>query len=170
ALQLEIDNWRWADVPIFLRAGKELPHHVTEVRLLLRPTPRLAFLPYPAQVDPNQIVLRIDPDPGLRLQIITRSDDSWRSVHLDTVFRQELGEPWEPYERVLHAALTGNHQLLARQDSIEETWRIVQPLLDHPPDVQPYPRGSWGPPGAQSFCGYYQWQQPWLATNPGTDR
>jgi Glucose-6-phosphate dehydrogenase, C-terminal domain len=81
ALQLEIDNWRWAGVPIFLRAGKELPHHVTEVRLLLRPTPRLAFLPYPAQVDPNQIVLRIDPDPGLRLQIITRSDDSWRSVH-----------------------------------------------------------------------------------------
>jgi glucose-6-phosphate 1-dehydrogenase len=170
ALQWEIDNWRWAGVPIFLRAGKELPHHVTEVRLLLRPTPRLAFLPRPAQVEPNQIVLRIDPDPGLRLQIITRSDESWRSVHLDTVFRQELGEPWEPYERVLHSALSGNHQLFARQDSIEETWRIVQPLLDHPPDVQPYPRGSWGPLAAQSFCGHYRWQQPWLATSPGADR
>jgi glucose-6-phosphate 1-dehydrogenase len=164
ALQLEIDNWRWAGVPIFLRAGKELPYHVTEVRLLLRPTPRLAFLPNPTEVDPNQIVLRIDPDAGLRLQIITRADDSWRSVHLDTQFRQELGEPWEPYERVLHAALIGDHQLFARQDSIEETWRIVQPLLDHPPDVQPYPRGSWGPPGVESFCGHYRWQKPWLAS------
>jgi glucose-6-phosphate 1-dehydrogenase len=169
ALQLEIDNWRWADVPIFLRAGKQLPHQVIEVRLLLRPTPRLAFLPYPMQVDPNQIVLRIDPDPGLRVQIITRADDSWRSVHLDTVSGQELGEPWEPYERVLHAALTGDHQLFARQDSIEETWRIMQPLLDHPPDVQPYPRGSWGPPAAQSFCGHYRWQQPWLAAGTGAD-
>lgn len=163
AVQLEIDNWRWAGVPIFLRAGKKLPHHVTEVRLLLRPTPRLAFLPKPTEVDPNQIVLRIDPDPGLRLQIITRSDDSWRSVHLDTLLRQELGEPWEPYERVLHAALIGNHQLFARQDSIEETWRIVQPLLDHPPDVQSYQPGSWGPAAAESFCGHYRWQQPWLA-------
>ena len=163
AVQLEIDNWRWAGVPIFLRAGKELPHHVTEVRLLLRPTPRLAFLPRPRQVEPNQIVLRIDPDPGLRLQIITRSGDSWRPVHLDMVFRQELGEPWEPYERLLHAALLGDHQLFARQDSIEQTWRIVQPLLDHPPDIQPYQRGSWGPPAAQSFCGHHRWRQPWLA-------
>jgi glucose-6-phosphate 1-dehydrogenase len=69
ALRLEIDNWRWADVPIFLRAGKALPHKVTEVRLLLRRTPRLAFLPEPTRAEPNQIVLRIDPDPGLRLQL-----------------------------------------------------------------------------------------------------
>jgi glucose-6-phosphate 1-dehydrogenase len=64
---------------------------------------------------------------------------------------------------VLHAALTGDHQLFARQDSIEETWRIVQALLDHPPGVQPYRCGSWGPPAAESFCGHYRWQQPWLA-------
>jgi glucose-6-phosphate 1-dehydrogenase len=168
AVQLEIDNWRWAGVPIFLRAGKALPHHVTEVRLLLRRTPRLAFLPIPTQVDPNQIVLRIDPDPGLRLQVTTRSNDSWHPVHLDTVFSQQLGEPWEPYERVLHAALIGNHQLFARQDSIEETWRIVQPLLDHPPDIQPYQRGSWGPRAAQSLVrGHHRWQQPWLAGSTG---
>jgi glucose-6-phosphate 1-dehydrogenase len=99
AVQLEIDNWRWAGVPVFLRAGKALAQSATEVRLLLRPTPRLAFLPTPTQVDPNQIVLRIDPDAGLRLQVITRSGDSWRPVHLDMLFHQELGEPWEPYER-----------------------------------------------------------------------
>lgn len=93
ALRLEIDNWRWFGVPIFLRAGKALPERVTEVRLVLHRTPRLAFLPTPTQVEPNQIVLRIDPDPGLRVQIAARAGDSWRPVHLDTSFTKELGEP-----------------------------------------------------------------------------
>ena len=69
ALRLEIDNWRWAGVPIFLRAGKALPEKVTEVRLFLRRTPRLAFLPKSTRAEANQIVLRIEPDPGLRLQL-----------------------------------------------------------------------------------------------------
>jgi glucose-6-phosphate 1-dehydrogenase len=165
ALRLEIDNWRWADVPVFLRAGKALPHRVTEVRLLLRRTPRLAFLPQPARAEPNQVVLRIDPDPdpGLRLQLSALAGQSWRPVHLDTSFARELGEPAEPYERLLHAALAGDHQLFARQDSVEETWRIVQPLLDHPPDVRPYPRGSWGPDDAEALVrGHPRWQPPWL--------
>ena len=93
ALRLEIDNWRWADVPVFLRAGKALPHRVTEVRLLLRRTPRLAFLPQPTRAEPNQVVLRIDPDPGLRLQLSALAGQSWRPVHLDTSFARELGEP-----------------------------------------------------------------------------
>ena len=163
ALRLEIDSWRWTDVPIFLRAGKALPHKVTEVRLLLRRTPRLAFLPRPTRAEPNQVVLRIDPDPGLRLQLSALAGQSWRPVHLDTSFVRELGEPAEPYERLLHAALAGDHQLFARQDSVEETWRIVQPLLDHPPDVRPYPRGSWGPDEAETLLrGHPRWQQPWL--------
>jgi hypothetical protein len=163
ALRLEIDNWRWADVPVFLRAGKALPHRVTEVRLLLRRTPRLAFLPQPARAEPNQVVLRIDPDPGLRLQLSALAGQSWRPVHLDTSFARELGEPAEPYERLLHAALAGDHQLFARQDSVEETWRIVQPLLDHPPDVRSYPRGSWGPDDAEALVrGHPRWQSPWL--------
>ena len=164
ALRLEIDNWRWAGVPVFLRAGKAMPAKVTEVRLLLRRTPRLAFLPAPEQVEPNQIVLRIDPDPGLRLQIAAKDGDgSWRAVHLDTSFSAELGEPLEPYERLLHAGLAGDHQLFAREDSVEETWRIVQPLLDNPPQVIPYPRGSWGPKEADSLTrGHPRWQRPWL--------
>jgi len=162
ALRLEIDNWRWADVPIFLRAGKALPHKVTEVRLLLRRTPRLAFLPEPTRAEPNQIVLRIDPDPGLRLQLSALGGQSWRTVHLDTSFARELGEPPEPYEVLLHAAMAGDHQYFAREDSVEETWRIVQPLLDHPPHVRPYPRGSWGPEEAETLLrGHPRWQQPW---------
>lgn len=66
-------------------------------------------------------------------------------MHLDTSFSHELGEPWEPYERLLHAGLMGDHQLFARQDSVEETWRIVQPLLDAPPTPHTHQRGSWGP-------------------------
>jgi glucose-6-phosphate 1-dehydrogenase len=163
ALRLEIDNWRWADVPIFIRAGKALPDQVTEVRLLLRRTPRLSFLPRPYRVDPNQIVLRIDPDPGMRLQLSALAEESWRTVHLDTLFACELGEPAEPYERLLHAAIIGDRQLFARQDSVAETWRIVQPLLDNPPEVRPYPRGSWGPAEAGSLVrGHPRWQQPWL--------
>jgi glucose-6-phosphate 1-dehydrogenase len=163
ALRLEIDNWRWADVPIFLRAGKALPHTVIEVRLLLRRAPRLAFLSRPARADPNQIVLRIDPDPGLRLQLTALAEQSWRPVHLDTSFVRELGERAEPYERVLDAALAGDHQLFAREDGVEETWRIVQPLLENPPAVRPYRRGSWGPDDADALLrGHPRWQQPWL--------
>jgi len=69
ALRLEIDSWRWASVPIFIRAGKQLPVRDTEVRLILRHTPRLRFLPDATRVEANQIVLRIAPDPGLRLQL-----------------------------------------------------------------------------------------------------
>jgi glucose-6-phosphate 1-dehydrogenase len=166
ALRLEIDNWRWADVPIFLRAGKALPHTVTEVRLLLRRTPRLAFLSRPAKADPNQIVLRIDPDPGLRLQLTALAEQSWRPVHLDTSFARELGEPAEPYERLLDAALVGDHQLFAREDGVEETWRIVQPLLENPTAVRPYRRGSWGPDDAEALLrGHPRWQPPWQAAD-----
>jgi glucose-6-phosphate 1-dehydrogenase len=163
ALRLEIDDWRWADVPIFIRAGKALPVQVTEVRLLLHRAPRVSFLPRLARADPNQIVLRIDPDPGMRLQLSALASQSWRTVHLDTSFTRELGEPAEPYERLLHAAIIGDHQLFARQDSVEETWRIVQPLVDNPPEVRPYPRGSWGPPEAESLVkGHPRWQPPWV--------
>lgn len=121
----------------------------------------------PAHPDPgraDQIVLRIDPDPGLRLQLAARSEDSWRAVHLESCFTQELGEPLEPYERLLHAALVGDPQLFARQDAVEQTWRIVQPLLDSPPPVHPYTGGSWGPGEADALLqGHTRWQQPWLA-------
>jgi glucose-6-phosphate 1-dehydrogenase len=163
ALRLEIDNWRFAGVPVFLRAGKELPDHVTEVRLLLRHTPRLSFFPIMARADANQIVLRIDPDPGLRLQLSALAGQSWRMLDLDSSFTRELGEPEEPYERLLYDAIIGDHQRFARWDSVEETWRIVQPLLDHPPEARPYPRGSWGPAEADDLVrGHDRWQQPWL--------
>jgi glucose-6-phosphate 1-dehydrogenase len=164
ALRTEIDNWRWAGVPILLRAGKGLPEKVTEVRVFLHRVPGLAFLPQRRPAEPNQLVLRVDPDPGMRLQLSAQVGDSWHDVHLDSSFAEELGEPERPYERLLHAALTGDHQLFARIDSIEQTWRIVQPLLDHPSEVNQYDCGSWGPEAAQALPrGHHGWQEPWMS-------
>ncbi|WP_193374431.1 MULTISPECIES: glucose-6-phosphate dehydrogenase [Mycobacteriaceae] len=169
ALRLQIENWRWAGVPIFLRAGKALPERVTEVRLFTRRVPALAFMPHRERAQRNQIVLRIDPDPGLRLQLVAQDDQNaqaWRDVHLDSSFAHDLGEPIQPYERLLHAAIVGDRRLFAREDSIEETWRIVAPLLEHPGEVHPYERGSWGPEAAQALVrGHRSWQQPWLPAN-----
>lgn len=170
AMRMGIDNWRWAGVPIFLRAGKQLPEKVTEVRLFLRRTPALAFVPQATKVASNQIVLRIDPDPGMRLQLSAQGSKGrgWRDVHLDSSFADDLGEAARPYERLLHAALTGDHQLFAREDGIEQTWRIVQPLLNAPGEVHRYEPGSWGPEAAQTLLhGHNGWQQPWLSVSPG---
>jgi glucose-6-phosphate 1-dehydrogenase len=165
AMRMEIDNWRWAGVPIFLRAGKALPAKVTEVRLFLRRTPGLAFLPKTTRAEANQIVLRIGPEPGMRLQLSAQGSGGWQDIHLDSSFAEDLGEAQRPYEHLLSAALAGDHQLFAREDAIEETWRIVQPLLDKPGKVQRYEPGSWGPEAATSLLrGHHGWQQPWLST------
>ncbi|WP_144206284.1 glucose-6-phosphate dehydrogenase [Mycobacterium tilburgii] len=166
ALRTEIDNWRWSGVPIFLRAGKALAERVTEVRLFLHHVPRLAFLNHKGPDEPNQLVLRIDPDPGMRLQISAQVGDAFRDVHLDSEFAADLGEAERPYELLFQAALAGDHQLFAREDSIEETWRIVAPLLDKPSDIHQYEPGSWGPEVAQSLLpGQRRWQEPWMPAN-----
>ena len=163
ALRLEIDNWRWAGVPIYLRAGKSLDKRVTEVRLILRETPKLGFMSTPARVAANQIVLRIDPNPGLRLEIAAHGEKDWRTVHLETLFGEDFGEAETPYELLLNAALTGDQQYFAREDAIEETWRIVQPMLDAPPPIHSYERGSWGPKEAEALIkGDHCWHKPWL--------
>ncbi|EUA50473.1 glucose-6-phosphate dehydrogenase, C-terminal domain protein [Mycobacterium xenopi 3993] len=84
----------------------------------------------------------------MRLQLAAQDGNTWRPVHLDSLFAEDLGEPLRPYERLLHAGLVGDHQLFAREDSIEETWRIVQPLLDAPGEVHEYEPGSWARGGA----------------------
>jgi glucose-6-phosphate 1-dehydrogenase len=168
ALRLGIDSWRWAGVPFFIRAGKALPVKVTEVRVIFRRPPRLAFLEVPEHPPPNQLVLRIDPQPGLRIELLSKSKEGTtsRDVHLDLAFAAELGQPPEPYERLIHDALLGDRSLFTREDAVEETWRVLQPLveqLDHGARPVTYPRGSWGPPATGDLVrGYPPWQQPWL--------
>ncbi len=165
ALRLEIDNWRWAGVPFFIRAGKALPGRVTEVRVILKRPPRLAFLHEPSHPDPTQVVLRIDPDPGMRVVLLSKGSDGRcaRSVSLDLSFEAELGRPTGPYQRLLHDALIGDRSLFTREDGVEETWRVLQPLLDKAPQALPYERGSWGPEKADDVIrGHGSWLMPWL--------
>jgi glucose-6-phosphate 1-dehydrogenase len=165
ALRLEVENWRWAGVPFFVRAGKELAAEATEVRVFFKRPPRMAFLSQTHHTEPNQLVLRIDPEAGLRLVMLSRGPEGRVSsdVNLDLAFSAALGEPVEPYERLLNDALAGDRSLFTREDAVEETWRVLQPLLDHPPTPVAYGRGSWGPPeGDELLRGHPPWQLPWL--------
>ena len=97
------------------------------------------------------------------IQAKTPGIQSTRTVDLSLIFSEELGDAPEPYERLLGDALEGNASLFTREDSVEETWRIVQPLLEEPPPVEPYKPGSWGPGGAQQLVsGSPRWHEPWL--------
>ena len=168
ALRLEVDNWRWAGVPFFIRAGKTLPVTVTEVRIIFRRPPRLAFVrsgvPLP---EPNQLVLRVGPRPGARLDLMAQQADGkgLRMLHLDVDFASMGGEGPTAYEVLLRAAIDGDSSHFASEGFVEETWRVIQPLLDAPPPVTAYPQGSWGPQAANGLVrGHDAWREPWLPT------
>jgi glucose-6-phosphate 1-dehydrogenase len=167
-LRLDIQNWRWFGVPFFIRAGKCLAEKITEVRVVLQSPPQVGIGggPIPAT---DEIILRIDPDSGAQILLEAKQpgEEKLRRVHLDLLFKQQFGNQPGPYERLLADALSGNQQRFAREDSVIETWRIVQPLLDNPCDLETYKPGSWGPEGASNLLhGYGGWRRPWLPEKP----
>jgi glucose-6-phosphate 1-dehydrogenase len=166
ALRLEIDNWRWSGVPFFIRAGKSLPVTVTEVRVVFNTTPWLGFVPRDSpRPEPNQLVLRIGPRPGARMRMQAKhpEDASLRPVQLDMEFAAFGGEGPTPYEVLLDGAMRGDSGLFARQDAVEETWRVVQPLIDAAPPVEVYEPGTWGPASADDLTrDHGGWREPWL--------
>ena len=170
ALKLEIDNWRWAGVPFFIRAGKALPVSQTEVRLAFRAPPSLGFSARTDRVEPNQLVLLIDPHAGasFTLHATHLEGNGLREVHLDmAAATAESGEVPTPYETLLHAAMVGDRTHFAREDAVEQTWRIIEPLLSDPPPVEPYPQHSWGPSSAGELIARYGgWHLPWLPDLP----
>ncbi|WP_024508142.1 glucose-6-phosphate dehydrogenase [Bradyrhizobium sp. ARR65] len=144
ALRLEIDSWRWQGVPFYIRAGKSLPVTCTEVIVRLREAPRI--FPHCAAI-PNYLRFRINPDMAIALGTMVMDHDD-----------REVGEPVEllasrrpgademdAYERVLGDAMNGDRTLFARQDYVEEAWRIVDPVLKKTTPVYEYQAGSWGP-------------------------
>jgi glucose-6-phosphate 1-dehydrogenase len=164
ALRLGIENWRWSDVPFFFRAGKQLAAKVTEVRVILQSPPRIGIGKRPTP-ETDEIILRIDPDAGacVLLEAKQPGEEALRRVHLDLIFHQQFGGQPGPYERLLSDALAGYQQRFAREDSVIETWRIVQPLLDTPCELETYRPGTWGPEGASTLLhGYGGWRKPWL--------
>ena len=154
ALRLEVDNWRWSGVPFFLRAGKCLAVTATEVDVRFRKPPSIMLADgVRAMRHHNHVKLRIGEDAGASLGLLLKKagEAATQSVHLDVDFDEQLGLAPGPYERLLHDALTGHDMLFPRQDVIEETWRIVQPLLDDPPPAEVYEPGSWGPDGCDDL-------------------
>jgi glucose-6-phosphate 1-dehydrogenase len=166
ALQLEVENWRWSGVPFFIRAGKRLPVTQTELRLVFKHPPRLGFGFFDRRPEENELIVRLDPTIGIRLVVEAhRADQEGPApINLDMEFAEQGGEGPTPYEVLLQAAMTGDSTRFTRQDAVEETWRVFQPLLDAPPPVQTYAPGSWGPEAANDLVqGEGRWHEPWVS-------
>jgi glucose-6-phosphate 1-dehydrogenase len=167
ALRLEIDNWRWSGVPFFIRTGKCLPATQTEMRLIFQGLPPRLGFGLERVPEPDQLIVKLDPTTGIRLLLEAQRGESAEpeQIHLDMEFAAEGGEGPTPYEVLLHAALIGNSTRFTRQDGVEECWRVMAPLLEKPPPVQPYKKASWGPESAgQMLDGFGPWHEPWVAS------
>lgn len=165
ALRLEIENWRWAGVPFFIRTGKRLPVMQTELRLIFKHAPRLGFAALERRPEPNQLVIKLDPSTGIRIVLDARRADAPRAapIPFDVELAEMGGEGATPYEVLLHAALVGDSMRFTRQDEVEETWRIMQPLLDAPPAAHSYEPGTWGPDAADALVSEHGgWRDPWV--------
>ncbi len=166
ALRLHIDNWRWSGVPWFIRTGKKLPTTQTELRAVFRDPPRLGFMERGhRRPEPNQFVVKLDPSTGTRLVLDAHRADRGgpQAITLDMEFAKEGGEAPTPYEVLLLNALRGDSTRFTRQDGVEETWRVMAPLLDSPPPVHPYAPGTWGPQaGERLVAGFGAWHGPWV--------
>jgi glucose-6-phosphate 1-dehydrogenase len=151
ALKLSIDNWRWADVPFYVRTGKRLPERVTEIAIQFKRAPFILFRKTPVEhLMPNQLVVHIQPDEGISLSFGAKIPGPL--VRLGTVYADYFGtKPSTGYERLLYDCMTGDATLFQRADMVEAGWSVVAPILDVwkalPPRSFPnYPAGSsWGP-------------------------
>jgi glucose-6-phosphate 1-dehydrogenase len=165
ALELGIDNERWRGVPFYIRTGKHLAITQTEVRLVFHDVSAIEFLSrIHRRPSANELVLRIDPAAGIRMILEAhRADASGpQPITLDMDFAGQGGEGPTPYETLFEAALSGDRAPFTRQETIEEAWRIVQPLLAARGRVSTYAQGSWGPKAAERLIqGGERWREPW---------
>jgi glucose-6-phosphate 1-dehydrogenase len=155
ALQIFVDNWRWAGVPFFLRTGKRLPKRASEISVHLKDVPPILFNADPAaRLDPNVLSIRIQPDEGFSLGISSKlpgPNVRIYPVKMDFHYGSTFGESSpEAYERLLLDVMHGDPTLFMRRDAVEAAWRWVMPILDHwaPQTAGPlptYPAGEWGP-------------------------
>ena len=159
ALRLWIDNWRWQGVPFFIRAGKNLPLTCTEVLVRLKRAPSI----YAKDgAPPNHVRMRISPDVTLALgaTAVSPTDESQSApMEMQASHHPGAGE-MDAYERVLGDALHGEQTLFAREDYVEEAWRIVDPVLAAPPPVHAYAPGTWGPAEAAGVAPPLGWHDP----------
>ena len=127
--------------------------------------PRLGFEIFEEGIEPNQVVVKLDPSTGIRIVFQAHRADRPGPIELDMEFAAQGGEGPTPYEVLLHAAMVGQTLRFTRQDAVEENWRVMQPLLDSPPSVHPYAQGAWGPKEADELvAGHGRWRDPWVAS------
>jgi glucose-6-phosphate 1-dehydrogenase len=160
AMRLEIDSWRWAGVPFFIRAGKALGNQSLEAVVEFREPPQQFFSGDGSPSSPNIMRFCLGAGAGVDLRLRAKSLGPTLAAHdvdLRVDFKRSLGTPQEPYERLLEDAVLGDVHRFACQEAVEQQWRIVQPVLDAPVPVVGYKRGSGGPVAAEHVPGPAGW-------------
>jgi glucose-6-phosphate 1-dehydrogenase len=162
ALRLEIQSWRWAGVPFYIRAGKNMPVTCTEVITRFRCPPVTKFVETRVPLAANYIRFRISPDMTVAMGVSVASlEDEGKRESVELVASQQpTPEELEPYERVLTDALIGDSSIFARQDYVEEAWRIVDPVLKAATPRYTYEPHTWGPKEAEALVPPGGWVDP----------
>ncbi len=162
AMRLHVDSWRWADVPIIIRAGKCMPVKATEIVVELKRPPEKLF---PKQHGHgNRIRFQINPEVIIAIEVQTRRPDveDFEVEDIELMALRQAAHTIPPYQRLLSSALRGEHELFAAQGTIEEAWRIVDPILGGQTPVHQYERGTWGPAEADRLAPGGDWYAPRL--------
>lgn len=155
AMKLFIDNWRWSQVPFYLKTGKRLARRTTEIVVVFKMVP--SALSQSANPQPNLLRIRIQPDEGIALGLnckVPGMTEAIRPVTMNFSYKDQFNaEPPEAYERLLCDCFLGDSTLFARKDEVAESWRLLTPVLEHwaespPQDFPNYPAGTWGPVSA----------------------
>ena len=161
AVRLMADTWRWAGVPVLIRAGKCLPVSATEVTVRFRRPPRDIFglAPLPPA---NELRFRVHPETAVTLGVAGKKPGAgWEPQQEELSFAERPGEDMRPYDRLIGAALNGDRWLFARQDTVEAAWQVVDPVLGDAVPVHPYAPGSWGPEEADRLLPHRDcWHDP----------
>jgi len=164
AVRLHIESWRWAGVPWFVRFGKALPCTALEAVVTFQSPPRMLFEEDGHQPHPNELIFRLSSNDGVTLRVQAKQPGEKMLTHpidLDVSFGTALGARQDAYERLIGDAIDGNPTRFARQDMVEQAWRVVDTCLAHPSPVHPYGRGTWGPDEANRLLGDAPpWQDP----------
>jgi glucose-6-phosphate 1-dehydrogenase len=162
AAELHIDNWRWEDVPFYLRHGKRLARRETQITIGFRGAPDYLFgsLGMP-RLPADHLTIRIQPDEGISLAFQAKTPGpgyELQTVRMDFDYeRSFMHEPAEAYERLLHDAMNGDHTLFTRADGVERAWEVVAPILDDPSEPSVYEPGGWGPAEADAIIAPRRW-------------
>jgi glucose-6-phosphate 1-dehydrogenase len=160
AAKLFVDDWRWSDVPFYLRTGKRLPKRATEIAIQFKEVPHRLFQESRSDPEPNLLAIRIQPDEGIMLRFgakIPGLGIEVRSVTMDFTYGSAFAvDSPDAYETLILDALLGDASLFTRADEVEEAWGIVDPIVAHWADSEPpafpnYEAGSWGPAAADEL-------------------